>query len=691
MAKKEDFNLKDTEIQSKLATLMLLAQDNGGYVTYEEVIDEFQIKEDNEHFHTIVEACQGLGFKVYEEEPSGLIAEIEDQRTEEEENESSSLVEVAGTVIDKSTVKADSTRQYMKDMGKVALLSKEGETKTAQRIEEGTQMMMRGVSACPMTIENILADAIKIKNEEMKIEELVDGFADITQLEEVKEDEAKPAKKKKKEKKVKNSSGDAEGEGEVDPDEDEENSASGNFDQIETVIEESDDEVSKELKELGIDTVSVDDLEEESKKYTEQIRQQENMERIKGAVIKQLDKVEEIYAEVRQIVENKGSDNPEFKKKIIEIAGLLTEIRFTPSKIRDFCQVFEKYMKEIEANESEIRRLCVEKGGMSLARYTQVFADNETDLTIIDKEIEGNYDFSPTLKRYRDHVLLYQKKLRNIEASLKGIKIRDFKMLSRQVEMGERKMTKGKDTLTESNLRLVISIAKKYFNRGMDLLDLIQEGNIGLMKAVDKFDYRRGYKFSTYATWWIRQAITRCLADQSRTIRLPVHLIEYLSKMNKITNEHLQKYGKEPDVVFLAKEIDLTVERTAWLQKISKEPHSLDASINDENDSSLADIVEDTQTLTPEQTMIKEQLKNVLDELLETLTDREAMVLRMRFGLGLGTDHTLEEIGVQFDVTRERIRQIESKALQKLKNNPKSSQLKFFYEGKIIEQPKNEK
>lgn len=687
MAKKEDFNLKDTEIQTKLATLMLLAQDNGGFVTYEEIIDEFQIKEDNEHYHTIVEACQGLGFKVYEEEPSGLISEIEEPRLEEEENEGSSMVEIAGTVIDKSTVKADSTRQYMKDMGKVALLSKEGETKTAQRIEEGTQMMMRGVSACPMTIENILADAIKIKNEEMKIEDLVDGFADATQLEETVVEE-KPSKKKKKDKKPAiNVSEDGETEGETD---DEEQSSFVPLDAV-AIAGDDDDEVSSELKELGLDIVAVDDLEEESSKYTEQIRQQENMERIKGAVIKQLNKVEEIYAEVRQIVETKGSDNPEFKNKIIEIAGLLTEIRFTPNKIRDFCQVFEKYMKEIEANENEIRRLCVEKGGMSLARYTQVFADNETDLTLVDKEIEGNYDFSPTLKRYRDHIMLYQKKLRNIEASLKGIKIKDFKILSRQVEMGERKMTKGKDTLTESNLRLVISIAKKYFNRGMDLLDLIQEGNIGLMKAVDKFDYRRGYKFSTYATWWIRQAITRCLADQSRTIRLPVHLIEYLSKMNKITNEHLQKYGKEPDVVFLAKEIDLSVERTAWLQKISKEPHSLDASINDENDSSLADIVEDTQTLTPEQTMIKEQLKTVLDELLETLTDRESMVLRMRFGLGLGTDHTLEEIGVQFDVTRERIRQIESKALQKLKNNPKASQLKFFYEGKVIEQPKPEK
>lgn len=683
MAKKDEFNLKDVEIQTKLATLMLLAQDNGGYVTNEEIVDEFQIKEDNEHFHTIVLACQGLGFKVYEEEPGGLTAEFEDpQQREEEEGETSSLVEIGDTVIDKNTMKADSTRQYMRDMGKVSLLSKDGETKTAQRIEEGTQMMMRGVSACPMTIENILQDAEKIKSGEMKIEELVDGFADASQLsepvvEEKPEKKSKKKKEKEKEKKLESSESDG------DEDEDKEDSISSDVNLDSASLGDDDDGVPDELKELGLDVV---EEEEEDSKYTEQIRQQENMERIKGAVITQLEKVEVIYNEVKEIVAERGSDNPDFKNKIIEIAGLLTEIRFTTSKIREFCKVFEKYLQEIQANENEIRRLCVDKGGMSLARYTQVFTGNETDLTLVDKEIAGGYDFSDTLKRYRDHVLLYQKKLRNIEASLKGIKIKEFKILSRQVEMGERKMTKGKDTLTESNLRLVISIAKKYYNRGMDLLDLIQEGNIGLMRAVDKFDYRRGYKFSTYATWWIRQAITRCLADQSRTIRLPVHLIEYLSKMKKITNEYLQKNGKEPDVVYLAKEIDLTVERTAWLQRISKEPHSLDASINDENDSSLADIVEDTQTPNPEQTMIKEQLKSVLDELLETLTEREAKVIRMRFGLGLGTDHTLEEIGVQFEVTRERIRQIESKALQKLKNNPKASQLKFFYEGKIIDQ-----
>jgi RNA polymerase primary sigma factor len=680
MAKKEtEFNLKDTDIQSKLATLMLLAQDNGGYVTHEDIVEEFQIKSDHEHFHTIASACQGLGFKVLEEEPSSLTAELEDP-VENEGDDSSNIVEVAGALIDKSAMRADSTRQYMRDMGKVSLLSKDQEKSVAQNIEEGTQMMMRGISACPMTIEVILQHADKIKNEEMKIEDLVDGFADSAQIVDTEKDNKKDKKKDKKKSVKKNieDSLDKDTDGELD----EEENNSSNITLDSTVLVDDEEGASEELKSLGLD---IEEEIEEDDKYTEQIRQQEDMERIKVAVVQQLEKVESIYTEVRQIVEEKGSDNPDFKNKIIEIAELLTEIRFTPNKIQEFCKIFEKYISDISTNEKEIKRLCVEKGGMSISRYTQVIADNETDLSIIEKEINGNYDFSDTLKRYKEHVFLYQKKLQNIEKSLKGIKIKEFKILYRQVIMGERKMTKGKAKLTESNLRLVISIAKKYYNRGMDMLDLIQEGNIGLMRAVDKFDYRRGYKFSTYATWWIRQAITRCLADQSRTIRLPVHWIEYLSKIKKISNEYLQKHGKEPDVVYLAKQIDMSVEKTAWLQRSAKEPYSLDSPINDENDSSLADIVEDTQTLTPEETVIKEQLKSVLEELLETLTEREAKVIRMRFGLGLGTDHTLEEIGVQFEVTRERIRQIEAKALQKLKNNPKSSQLKFFYDGRIQE------
>lgn len=683
MSKKEiGFNLKDNEIQAKLATLMLLSQENGGYVIHDDITDEFQIKEDEDNFHIIVVACQALGFKVLEEDPTSLTGNFQEPQEQDEQDSSEpsapQVVELGGAIIDKSAMKADSTRQYMRDMGKIDLLTREEETKVAQKIEEGTQMMMRGISACPMSIEMILADAQKVKNEEMKIEDLVDGFADSASLVaevKLKDDKVKPVKVKDK-KKNKEDNNSMEGSNE----EEEEDVVINGEVPVETIgLIEDDSDSNEELKILGVEDVEI----EEDSRFLEQIRQQENMDKIKGAVIAQLDKVNTIYSELKIVVEEKGSDNNEFKNKIIEIAGLLTEIRFTPSKIQDFCKKFDNFLKEIKTNEDEIKRLCVDKGGMSQSRYTQIFVDNETDMTLIEKEIAGGYDFSPTLARYKEHVFLYQKKLQQIEKALKGIKIKEFKTLSRQVRMGERKMSSGKDKMTESNLRLVISIAKKYYNRGMDLLDLIQEGNIGLMRAVDKFDYRRGYKFSTYATWWIRQAITRCLADQSRTIRLPVHLIEYLNKINKITNEQLQLTGKEPDVVYLAKQIDMSVERTASLMKIAREPYSLDASINDENDSTLSDIVEDTQSLTPEQTMIKEQLRTTLDELLGTLTEREAKVIRMRFGLGLGTDHTLEEIGVQFEVTRERIRQIESKALQKLRANPKASVLKFFFEGKL--------
>lgn len=679
-----NINTNDAEVKAKLQNLYLIAKENN-FLTYENLAEEFQVKVDDPSFLSIVEACRiEIKVKVYEEEPSDLIKEaILNENDAEIDGESAE--EPTAPLI--KEIVMEPTGQYLKEMGKVPLLSRTEEIAVAKKTEEGLQMMMRAISASPMAIEKILYLSSQIKDEKMKIEDLVDGFADSSELnietlntedslllEELKDAGVleKPAKsKKKKDEAVVNE--------DEDEDDLESDSVSGDT-TFEADTDNEGDEVDPLLSEIDKEIGAAG---EEDSRISALIKHQENLEKIKGAVVLHLDKVRALYEQLQEILQHEGSEHPNFQNKQIEIANLLTEIRFNPQKIAELCEQFENFMKKIKEYERNIKDLVVGKSDMPQARFVQMFSGNESNLDWIDNEIEENYSFSAKLALNKDQILFYQRKLLDLEESLKGIRIRQFKALNRQLTMGLKKMMNGKEAMVNGNLRLVVSIARKYQHRGMQLLDLIQEGNIGLMRAVDKFDYRRGYKFSTYATWWIRQAITRCLADQSRGIRLPVHLIEILNKINKLNKEYLQEHGKEPDVVYLAKKLDLAVDKIAHLIRVSKEAHSLENTISEDGESTFADFLEDTNTLTPEQSLDRQQLKNSLDRALETLTIREQKVLRMRFGIGLGTDHTLEEIGNQFTVTRERIRQIEAKALQKLKNSMKTAELRSFYDGKI--------
>jgi RNA polymerase primary sigma factor len=557
-----------------------------------------------------------MGIQVYDEAPDAetlLMSEATPTVPAEDVEEEA---EAAASTLDSEFGRTtDPVRMYMREMGSVELLTREGEIEIAKRIEEGLKHMILAISACPMTVQQILELADKIAKDELKIDDVVDGLLDFNEELTALEEES----------------------AEIDEDEDEEETDSGAI-------------------------------------------ASENLERLKLAALERFATIRKHFGRMLLVLQKDGHKAPKYLDLQRKISNELMQIRFSARMVEKLCDSVRTEVDNIRQIERKIQDLVVNKGGMPRPDFIKAFPANETSLRWIDREVGGHHPYSEQLAKYRQAIVEQQQKLLDLQTRVM-IPLKDLKEINKQMSTGEAKARKAKREMTEANLRLVISIAKKYTNRGLQFLDLIQEGNIGLMKAVDKFEYRRGYKFSTYATWWIRQAITRSIADQARTIRIPVHMIETINKMNRISRQILQETGQEPDPATLAVKMEMPEEKIRKILKISKEPISMETPIGDDDDSHLGDFIEDQSTVAPSEAAVNASLRDVCKDILDTLTPREAKVLRMRFGIEMNTDHTLEEVGKQFDVTRERIRQIEAKALRKLRHPSRSEKLRSFLEG----------
>ena len=602
--------------RTRLKNLIKLGKERG-FLTYAEINDHLpDDMVDAEQIESIISTFNDMGIQVYDEAPDAdtlLISEtapagVPDEDAEEE-------AEAALSTVDPEFGRTtDPVRMYMREMGSVELLTREGEIEIAKRIEDGLKHMIQAISACPTTIAEILDLSGRVTRDEMRIDELVDGLIDPNAkdepIQELPDD--------------------------VEPEEEEE-----------TEGEDDSAAISATLLQLKEDALA---------RFT---------------------KIQRLYEKMKRALVDHGHRSKEYIRVRDHIGNELMNIRFTARIIEKLCDSLRGMVDEVRSHEREIMNLCVNKGGMLRPHFIKEFPGSETNMRWVKNEIAAGRPWSNLLSRFEPNILEQQQKLLTIQKRI-GIPLKDLKDINKQMSTGEAKARRAKREMTEANLRLVISIAKKYTNRGLQFLDLIQEGNIGLMKAVDKFEYRRGYKFSTYATWWIRQAITRSIADQARTIRIPVHMIETINKMNRISRQILQETGQEPDPATLAQKMEMPEDKIRKILKISKEPISMETPIGDDDDSHLGDFIEDQATLAPNDAAMYASLREVTKDVLDSLTPREAKVLRMRFGIEMNTDHTLEEVGKQFDVTRERIRQIEAKALRKLRHPSRSERLKSF-------------
>ncbi len=601
--------------RQELKTLIKMGKTRG-FLTHQEINDHLPEKlVDNEILEAIVSMLNDMGIAVYEQAPDAatlLIAGGNTHTATEEEAEEAA--EAALSTVDSEFGRTtDPVRMYMREMGTVELLTREGEIEIAKRIEGGLQAMMLAISASPTTIAELLSYHEKILAGQMQITEVVDGFV-------------------------------SEG--------------------------EADDYVAEEDVDF-FDEDDDDDGQGGSKMLTRKL------EELKSAALIKLESLRNNFDKMRKAFEKDGYQAPSYNKAQTAISTELMTIRFTVKTIEKLCGILRSQVEDVRRYERELRKILVDKCGMPQDYFLQNFVPNLLNLKWADKEASAGKPYSNVLTRNLPAVQELQQKLLDQQARA-VVPLEDLKKINKRMNEGEKASRDAKKEMIEANLRLVISIAKKYTNRGLQFLDLIQEGNIGLMKAVDKFEYRRGYKFSTYATWWIRQAITRSIADQARTIRIPVHMIETINKMNRMSRQHLQEFGFEPDAPTLAEKMEIPEDKIRKIMKIAKEPISMETPIGDDEDSHLGDFIEDTNNTAPIEAAMQAGLRDVVKDILDSLTPREAKVLRMRFGIEMSTDHTLEEVGKQFDVTRERIRQIEAKAIRKLKHPSRSDKLRTY-------------
>ena len=615
---KEDAETRRT----RLKNLIKLGKERG-FLTYSEINDHLPDDlVDAEQIEAIISTFGDMGIQVYDQAPDQetlLIASDATPVAQTDEDVEEQAEAALSTVDSEFGRTTDPVRMYMREMGSVELLTREGEIEIAKRIEEGLRHMIQAISACPTTVREILELADKVEKDESRVDEVVDGL--------------------------------------IDP------HAKDDFDPKKA---ESPEDEEAQIEE-----------EEGESEEDEGAAQSASLLKLRGEALEKFARIRRLYDKMAKALENKGSKDKDFLRARDHISNELMGIRFTARTVERLSDSVRSLVDEIRRHERQIHDICVEKAQMPRQHFIKIFAGTEGSRRWLINDINAAQPWSEALRRLEPSILELLGKIQAVQQKI-GIQIRDLKEINKQMSTGEAKARRAKREMTEANLRLVISIAKKYTNRGLQFLDLIQEGNIGLMKAVDKFEYRRGYKFSTYATWWIRQAITRSIADQARTIRIPVHMIETINKMNRISRQILQETGQEPDPATLAARMEMPEEKIRKILKISKEPISMETPIGDDDDSHLGDFIEDQSTLAPSDAATFASLRDVTKEVLDTLTPREAKVLRMRFGIEMSTDHTLEEVGKQFDVTRERIRQIEAKALRKLRHPSRSERLKSF-------------